>query len=397
MENRSEWKQRWRVLGDFIQSTEQALPSGIQREWAIRRLLRGLRGFGHSQLCHYLAQLDAASGTEPEAALHELLAAASLDLDLLEHLAHQRAWGPLSVQAVLEIADRWADAVLRPGERWLGRRVSALTGLRGRATLRLVPYGPYALVGLAYGGVALAGSAGAFRWRGLLEVPYAVGRCLFQHGQIGGEPVRERLRRQLGHLSLWGQAWLEGVFAHTYALLVAGPVVAVAYQDAALELTPEALAQDSDHGPPPLLAPKVQARALERLNLDDWAASLCNRWRNRLHQRGWPATVRLSQPVTELRLEHPRDELIALADAAGELLQPCAPGPAEGWRGRYAGLAAYAPFALEVLYTDFERHLEHLPPVAEEVGGGAWSVVGTACSNWLMTSQRMEASANTGR
>jgi hypothetical protein len=195
----------------------------------------------------------------------------------------------------------------------------------------------------------------------LLALPRELGRYLFKHGQIARESIRAVMARAASPLSSWSRPWMEAVFADVYACLVVGPAAALYAQDVALALSQDQFIREDDDRLPPILVPKVYARTLERLSLDDWADSLCKRWRDRLLQRRAPAVFRLNVPVAEMCLDHPRDELVVMVDAACDLLQTCAPSPKESWRSFYMHMAAYAPYELEALYSDFLRQLEQLP------------------------------------
>jgi hypothetical protein len=363
-----------------IDEIDQALPSGMNDEKAVRGLLRGLRTFGEGQIRYFLTHPSSIPEQHPDASvLNSILDRIARDLELIECLANQRAWGSLAAQVALARVDRWANRAMGPASRWLPPGLVALTCLRGSTATRYLPFGGVLLLGLPYTCARMGGATGTAEARDLLAVLRALGRHLFRNGRTASGPIRAALSQAAGDLSGWSRNWLESAFAEVYACLIAGPVAALQTQDAALELPPGRFAQDDGASLPPVLAPKVHTRVLERLSLDDWAASLCKRWKNRLEQRGAPAVFRPNAPVTEIRLAHPRDELFALADAAYDLLQECAPGPKEGWRARYAGLAAYEPYALEALYVEFEGQLADLSPAHEAAGLGP---VDPVSANW---------------
>jgi hypothetical protein len=370
MEDPAVWEPRWRALDAMIDQTEKALPSGFSQENEVRAMLHGLRDFGASQVRYFLEHPSPIAREFPEAVvLAQILSQVAGDLELIERLAHQRAWGSLAGQRTLAQADRWLTRILRSAAPWLIESDHLLTVQAGSPGLHHLPYLGVVVVEVPYTCLRLeSGGEQARDWLGVLP---ALGRHVFRRGWEGGEPLAESVRRRAGDLSMWSEPWLEAVFGEVFACLTAGPAAALAAQDAALALAPAQFnLAEGRAGLPPCLAPKVQLRALERLRLDDWAESLGQRWHTRLRQRGAPAAVRLSTPVTEIRLTHPRDELDALVDAAYDGLRARAGGPLEGWHARYARLAAYAPHALDTLYTDFADCLgrslaDDVPPALE--------------------------------
>ncbi|MBL8056327.1 MAG: hypothetical protein JNK29_06485 [Anaerolineales bacterium] len=361
MENLRPWNQRWHALDTMIDQTEKALPSGFSQEERVRALLRGLRAFGASQVQYFLANRSPVAREFPEAAvLGQTLTQIAADLELIERLAHQRAWGPLAGQQALAQADCWLTQILRSADPWLPERDQLFTTLASLPGLRHLPYLGVVVMSLPY--TCLGGDEDGLV-RDWLEALPALGRHLFRRGWAGAEPLAEAVRRRAGDLAAWSEPWLEPVFAEVFAGLTAGPAAALAAQDAALALAPAQFnLAATPAGLPPCLAPKIHLRLLERLALDDWAESLGQRWHTRLRQRGAPATVRLAGPITEIRLTHPRDELDALTDAAYDELQAQAAGPRTGWHSRYSQLNAYAPHTLDTLYTDFAAGLEPAPP-----------------------------------
>lgn len=370
MQNLALWEPRWRALDAMIDQTENALPSGFSQESGVRAMLRGLREFGASQMRFFTEHPSPIAREFPEpVVLAQILSQVAGDLELIERLAHQRAWGSLAGQRTLAQADRWLTRVLRSADPWLIERDRLFTVHTASPCLRHLPYLGVVIVGVPYTCLRLGdGGEQAGEWLGALP---ALGRHVFRRGWEGGEPLAESVRRRAGELSTWSEPWLEAVCGEVFACLTAGPAAALAAQDAALALPPAQFnLADGQAGLPPCLAPKVHLRALERLSLDDWAESLGQRWHTRLRQRGAPAAVRLGLPVAEIRLTHPRDELDALTDAAYDGLRAHAGGPLAGWPARYTRLAAYAPHALEMLYADFADCLGRLladddPPALE--------------------------------
>ncbi len=350
------WEERWRGLAAMIDETEAVLPSGFDQEPAVRAMLRTLRVFGASQLRYFLTHPSPLAREFPETmVLEHTLTQIARDLELIERLAHQRAWGSLAGPRALAWADPWLTRRLRAADPWLAERDRVLAVLSGTPSLTHLPYLGTLSIGVPYTGVRLPdGALPAREWLGLLP---ELGRHVFRRGQEGDQPIADAVAARAGALSTCSAGWAETVFAEVFACLSAGPAAALAAQEAALALPP---AQFNLAGPaslPPVLIPKIHTRVLERLCLDDWAESLGRRWATRLQQRGAPASVRLSAPITELQLVHPRDELYALADAAYDGLRARAAGPLEGWHARYTRLAAYPPHALETLYSDFGADL----------------------------------------
>jgi len=358
------WKHDCQKLSHLVEQTEKAWPSGLSDEKAVRSLFRRLRIFYTTQTEYLLAHPTPQTHTPDDFVFHYLSQQVARDLEIIERVAHQRAWGSLEMQDSLRHTDHIARVTLMNAQNWFSEEIYPLTYFAHRFEARVLPYAPVVLLGLPYQNYVQAKDSFS-DFRILLSFPQLIGWVVLQRARTA-EPDRPYLRKTLRErlsrrTPSWCLGWAEWALASVYATKLSGPLAALYAQDAALQLTNINLTRSTTVQPAPLMAIQFHIRALYRLGLGDWAASLQERWNRKLAERQVKHVVVLPSPITELPIPCPIDHGLALADLAFSLL-PEVTAPA--WQAMYSETPAYPPHQLEDLYANVARHLAEWPATA---------------------------------
>jgi hypothetical protein len=150
------------------------------------------------------------------------------------------------------------------------KQTPIITYLKENISIRPIPYADVMLISVAYASMLGSLEINSFRRvsRDMLAIPHEVGHHLFWKGQMPRmeRSVREHLLKRLNQNQIWEwdwrRAWLEEIFADAYGLLVAGPVMALSFQDLLTDNLPSSFREDTGHHPIPALRPYIQTRIL---------------------------------------------------------------------------------------------------------------------------------------
>jgi hypothetical protein len=133
-----------------------------------------------------------------------------------------------------------------------------------------------------------------------LAVPHEIGHYVFWHARLPetGEYLHHALRQrafdalkpfvtlQAPEFPMWCYHWLEELVADVYGCLVAGPVMALNFQDLALHNSCAYFTTSDDDHPVPILRPDIYVKVLQKAATDrnhwaGWAEALNQRWQPR--------------------------------------------------------------------------------------------------------------------
>lgn len=205
----------------------------------------------------------------------------------------------------LRIADRLTySAMSRASERGLLTDDSTvLTYLQKAASARVVPYAPLAVIGIPFSTIAAYEDQAADLSVSvdLLAIPHEVGHYLYRHGRKEGIVLKSRITEELVGRKAYLSQWAEEIFSDVYGTLVAGPVIALDFQDLMSDNNPiDLFSSDGEH-PYAALRPLIYVDTLLALDamLDAYqkpnpyglrtaALVLEMRWRTILAERGYP-------------------------------------------------------------------------------------------------------------
>lgn len=228
----------------------------------------------------------------PDFIYRTLLENASIDLNIIQQMLHQRrlqtAVVPNQTSAqishqgfVLHVADTLASLALQPAKRkgLITNHVLALTYLQEGIDVRLLPYHDVVFLSVPYGAM---NSDCDWLAADYLAVPHEIGHYLFWWGEVEGPApdnpmtqtggktaVRSHLLAELrakGLHSEWITHWLEELFSDAYACAIAGAVSALSFQEMLSNTPPHMLAHLADGKHPlPEIRPLIQSEILRQI------------------------------------------------------------------------------------------------------------------------------------
>jgi len=295
------WTDRGNALLQTIDAQLDAIQKGqeaVGRKETITALLLALKTFGKSQLEFFvngfdtdakIVRLEPSTVYPPEYAMRTTIDQIAYDLDVIQRAYQQRlpSQSTDEMRATLAKADYLAYQALQPAiDNQLIEDVTVVTYFQKAVNVRIIPYAPVAFIGLPLSALAVP--------RDLLAIPHEVGHYVFRHGHTqkglaAGSRFDAALTQQLAELPTWCQAWIEELFADVYAALVAGPVMALGFEELVTDDPFVEFTRDDGEHPVAALRPSVyhavfHHRDTHPLELD----LLSKRWRNWLNERGKP-------------------------------------------------------------------------------------------------------------
>ncbi|HTP08664.1 MAG TPA: hypothetical protein VMP08_10460 [Anaerolineae bacterium] len=268
------------------------------RSTTIKTLIDDLNEFAQKQFCYFHTSfangsLDLSTEFPPEYVYSTMLEQIQYDIDVLQRVIDERGSGDgVMRDTLLGTADRLASLALSHAREanLIEAETVALTYFHKAPSIRVIPYAPAALIAVPY--LVLASR------RDYLAIPHEAGHYVFWHGKQAGVPIYraafERLRDLLkGKMNpdtpefiKWFD-WLQEVFADVYGCMVAGPVMAVDFQDLQTHTSREEFGQSDGRHPTPALRPFIYHQALHRIagagsNWSQQANILWQNWFNHL-------------------------------------------------------------------------------------------------------------------
>ncbi len=215
------------------------------------------------------------------------------DLWVISHAISQRFSQIPGFNATLEKADLVCMEALKPAEvLGLGlepkgpvdndsQPTRVISYFLKSPSIRVVPYANTALIGVPQTAIC--------KPRDLLAIPHEIGHYVYWHGLIKtssdmeSEPKTELvsmyLEKNIPDVRYdWAERWLEEIFADIYGSMVAGPVLALSFQELHLQQSQSAFFEDDGDHPPPILRPNIYAKGVHLAGCKNWAKLLAKRW-----------------------------------------------------------------------------------------------------------------------
>ncbi len=288
------WDERWNALSlaiDTMYKDYGQVPDAPRLK-TLRPMLLCLKAFAGKRFDDFHSgflstRLTTWPDFPPDAVFSIIQDQIGFDVDVINRAILQRVSGTSLMKERLALADRLAWSALQlavsAGLLQPDKKLTAVTYFQKSPNIRVIPYAPVALVGVPYSCQQLD--------RDLLATPHEVGHYVFWHGTYSGVTLREYLVSQLGEKSAPDYQlllqWLEEIFADVYGTCVAGPVLALDFQDLQLHTSRQQFVTDDGDHPVPVLRPYLQLQILRKRDPANWGA-----WADVL-ERNW--TVRLEE------------------------------------------------------------------------------------------------------
>lgn len=276
------WDGRWQALNQNIYRLIACLEARDKQDWEItvESTLKCLRAFGKKQFQFFNEGFQSdflmdSPQYKAEYALRQTLDQIAFDLAVLQRIHSQRNSDPCNdvARETLELADKLAYRALQPAMvAGLIPPTTVLTYFQKATHVRVIPYAPIAFIGIPYTctgifdneEVYLDTSAGSgCTARDFLAIAHEAGHYVFWHGKKGKAPLRSLLRSHLSAEPAWRMGWLEEVFADVYGALIAGPVLALDFQELVYD-NPNLDEDDGDH-PVGAIRPCIYIDTLDRI------------------------------------------------------------------------------------------------------------------------------------
>lgn len=385
------WDERLQALDSLIYALAGDYDTLSLSRWGtLKPLLKCLQAYGRDQFAYFrtgfnAGRLEAWDDYPPAAIYSIVLNQIGYDLEVWQRAVEQRLSGPANVTQTLKEADKLAWLALKPAIDLglLPTDTTVVTYFQKSPVSRVIPYAPVALIGVPFTCLTVT--------RDHLAIPHEVGHYVFWHakvpaGQAGaGTPLHAVLRDRAfealrafvtvdaPEFPTWCYHWLEEVFADVYGALIAGPIMALDFQDLALHNScHDFITSDDDH-PVPILRPSIYTKALRHAANPDngwapWAEALHQRWQARRSHCGGRdhfiangRTIPLDDAITSgqnATNNRPVDRLVTISleiltglqtDWSGSLVTP-----AYAQNGRAAGVD------LDGLYDSLRANLPNL-------------------------------------
>jgi hypothetical protein len=330
----------------------------LPRRTTLENLAKCLRAFAESQFYFFYRGLNTKDETRPynlepspefwrRYAVTTILNQVQHDIEAIQRITYQRA--DPNLQSKLAETDKLAMQALTPAVgKFIGegefsgllKNLTVVTYFQKFSAIVHVPYAPVALIGIPATSLAVP--------QDYLAIPHEAGHYVYRHGRLPESCnrgnliarkrehiedalrrcVREALRRIKLSNALYDKngtfRWLEEMFADIYGCLVAGPVIALDFQDLQLQKRRDQfLTLDDDH-PTPLFRPLIYIKVLAASENPAWqkmANLLYWTWETNNNvvqgrtefKTKWDIDVNdLISPGTSLSSNHPVDIVIQL-------------------------------------------------------------------------------------
>lgn len=270
------WKKRWQAIDDSLTKLLREidngnLPQSISRIQTIHCLLKSLQAFGKSHFNYFYQGFledrfelrDIAKNKHPPAViLRSITDQLSFDLQVITQALDQRQlYGNYTeIKNALEKADKLGQMAMRPAidSEIIDLNTTVLTYFQKTYSVRVVPYANAAIIGIPFSAISYS--------RDYLAIPHEVAHYIFRHGVLNGRTISSNVREVItkANTDLYMWQWIEEIFADMYGCLVAGPVMAIDFQDLQLddqwhEFT-DATLDEAD--PVPVLRPDIYTKVL---------------------------------------------------------------------------------------------------------------------------------------
>ncbi|GIK56333.1 MAG: hypothetical protein HND44_17580 [Chloroflexi bacterium] len=287
------WKDRWQTLdttmSDLLAKYGEHGGPDFPRKATIYHLLQRLRSFGKSHFTYFYQGFLADSPLTlhedrekypPAAVLRSIIDQIAFDLEVIERAWNQRLAGTAVMKQALQLADALGQLALQPAIHGgaIPADVTVLTYFQKSTSVRVIPYADVAIVGLPFTAIHIS--------RDFLAIPHEVAHYVYRHGNHNRQPISTFLQDKTKHHPKYLRNWLEETFADVYGCLVAGPVMAIDFQDLQLDdpIDEFTKAYIDYEDPVPVIRPDIYTKTLVNSDVHrdtGLALLLETRWRGR--------------------------------------------------------------------------------------------------------------------
>ena len=272
----------------------------LPRRKTILHVLKSLKEFGASHYDFFKqgfrkGELEATTEFPPARVLDAILNQISFDLDVIWRAANQRRISTGNFVQTLDFADRLAWNALEPAVKAPGlmqstpgddeNKWTVLTYFQKSPSVRVIPYANVALVGIPITCLQ--------EKRDFLAIPHDIGHFVYWRRIVqlawpaatSDAAVNRTFVTEVDKVSPEFQHWQEEIFADVYGAMVAGPIMALDFQELMLEYILEQFLSEQDDHASPALRPFIYTKVLEHRQDGEIVGQLEKRWRDQLKAR----------------------------------------------------------------------------------------------------------------
>jgi hypothetical protein len=184
-----------------------------------------------------------------------------------------------------------------------------ITYFQKNVSIRVIPYASVALIGIPYTTINAS--------KDFLAIPHEVGHYLYWKGIVNGHTIQQELSISVPKNPAWCFDWLEETFADVYGCLIAGPTIALSFQDLQLRRTPKEFIKNDEEHPVPILRPNIYNKVLKGY-FGIWGSKLDVRWNGKIGESSGKRQKRKIENAFKHRNKHdkPVEEAISTAAAS---------------------------------------------------------------------------------
>lgn len=273
------WDARWVALDAYLEAIATV---GGPRGETLNQLRASLRKFGSRQFDFFM------DGFDPGRHLHHLLdlsddfpidyvldttlAQISYDTAVIERAVEGRREADSDGAFALALGDDLTHLALRPAvDSGLLEETVSVTYFQKSADIRVIPYAQVALIGVPRTLLNVRDRETVYPdapdvvYRDYLAIPHEVGHYVYNNGRYAERRILDYLRKLVENRPIWLKRWLEEIFCDVYGALVAGPVIALDFQDLLLRADQERFLEDDGDHPIEAIRPYIYTEALRLL------------------------------------------------------------------------------------------------------------------------------------
>jgi len=287
---------RWNSLNKNIGKTIERIPvdPDFPQKVTLESFLKALRAFAQSQFDFFYNGFYGRNGADPfleesklfppEFVIRKTLYQIEYDLTVIKQAINQRKND--GEREALKKADALAYRALEPAiTAGLLPNTAVITYFHKASDVRVIPYAPIALIGLPFSaidtfiepvvaaegvaaddGAAIGNDENDTNLRDFLAIPHEIGHYVYWHGHINKSRLAIELSNRLKKQPKWLEKWLEEIFADIYGALIAGPAMALNFQELQKDFfKPLKFTKDDGQHPIPAIRPYIYTEILRQV------------------------------------------------------------------------------------------------------------------------------------
>lgn len=329
-QNGTIWYARWQAIQQIIETSVTNIQEtqNLPRQTTLLNTFKCLNAFGERQFKFFFEgfyggerYLEPSPRYPADYVLRATLDQIVFDITALQRAWHQRKLGSDEEKAALHRADILADQALQLAcQADLIHPAIAITYFQKIHTARVIPYAPVALLAIP---LSCATNSAQPNARDFLAIYHEVGHYVYRHGIINSERVPVYLANRFYDRPIWVQAWLEEIFADIFGAMMAGPLIALDFQELQSDNLPEQFAEDDGVHPIPLIRPEIYLKVLEKRRGKDMVwEMLSDNWERIVQRRGNPKQFRPRSSYGQWqKIKETRDCLLEVVEVIADQLQ----------------------------------------------------------------------------